>query len=325
MDLAFRGATAADLPQWTSLLTGRLAYDADTLARLPVVWRCLLRDGALVAAVFEDRTCPSAARVLGFGASVFVTREFMRQARASSDPYLTARVIRAELDGVAPILRPAAIRKANAGDGLNVVILHYGEAAALDPEALQQVRFLALEAFLWAHRGYRVNEVLQEFWDEIDPRFVSQGWGRLRTDFAAFYARQGLPVPPPGRGPRLVGLARDEVAAEPGTTIMSPLFVYTPPTFGFRPGEQQLLELAIGGRTDAQLARMLHIAEPTVKGRWRSIYDRVAASAPDLAPASAPSSEARGKEKRRKLLDYIRRHPEELRPLARLTRRSTAR
>ena len=325
MDLAFRSASVADLPQWMSLVVGRLAYGADTLARLPIVWRRLLKDGALVAAVIEDRTRPSAARVVGFGASVFVTGAFMRQARAGTEPYLTARVIRAEAEGVTPILRPAAIRKANAGDGLSVVILHYGEAAALDPDALQRARLLALEAFLWAHRGYRVNEVLQEFWDEIDPRFVTQGWGRLRADFAEFYARQGLPVPPSGRGPRLIGLTREEVGAEPGTTIMSPLFVHTPPRFGFRPGEQQLLELAIGGVTDTQLARMLHIAEPTVKGRWRSIYDRVGVSAPELAPATAATAETRGKEKRRKLLDYVRRHPEELRPLARPTRSTVAR
>ncbi len=322
MDLAFRGVSEADLPQCMSLLAGRLAYDGDTLARLPGAWRRLLRDGALVAGIVEDRTPPVDARILGFGASVFVTGAFMRQARAGTEPYLTARVIRAELEGVTPVLRPTAIRKANAGDGLNVVILHYGEAADLDEEALRQVRYLTLESFLWAHRGYCVKEVLQEFWDEIDPRFVSQGWGRVRTDYAGFYASQGAPIPPPGRGPCLVGLGREEVAAEPGTTIMSPLFLYTPPRFGFRPGEQQLLELAIGGRTDAQLARALHVAEATVKGRWRSIYDRVAASAPDLAPATITSAEIRGKEKRRKLLDYIRRHPEELRPLAHRGRRS---
>ena len=70
MDLAFRAVSEADLPQCMSLLAGRLAYDARTLARLPIVWRRLPRESALVAAVIEDRNRRSGARVVGFGASV---------------------------------------------------------------------------------------------------------------------------------------------------------------------------------------------------------------------------------------------------------------
>jgi hypothetical protein len=62
--------------------------------------------------------------------------------------------------------------------------------------------------------------------------------------------------------------------------------------------------------------RSLHVALPTVKGRWPQIYARVAAASPALLPEPDPAASevARGREKRRSLLDYLLRHPEELRP-----------
>jgi hypothetical protein len=53
-----------------------------------------------------------------------------------------------------------------------------------------------------------------------------------------------------------------------------------------------------------------------VKARWRTIYDRVGEVASDLLPVAADdgASGRRGPEKRRRLLEYLRQHPEELRP-----------
>jgi hypothetical protein len=54
-----------------------------------------------------------------------------------------------------------------------------------------------------------------------------------------------------------------------------------------------------------------------VKARWRTIYDRVDAVAGALMPPAADgrnSSTRRGPEKRRRVLEHLRQHPEELRP-----------
>lgn len=104
------------------------------------------------------------------------------------------------------------------------------------------------------------------------------------------------------------------------------MFVYTPARLFFSPAEQELLTCALLGETDRQLARALHLGLPTVKGRWRQIYARVAAVRPELLPDSGDVAPERacGKEKRRPLLDYLRRHPEEFRPHER-PRRSAAR
>jgi hypothetical protein len=165
------------------------------------------------------------------------------------------------------------------------------------------------------HRGYRVEEVLQEFWDEIDPEYVENGWGRVVTRYESHFERRGTAPPPLDRGPRLVGVTRADVLANPGA-LAAPLFVYVPPRLSFTTAEQALLSTALPGLTDVELARRLRLALPTVKSRWRAIYDRVGRVAPEIlgVVSSDRSGAARGQEKRRVLLEYVRRHPEELRP-----------
>jgi hypothetical protein len=77
-----------------------------------------------------------------------------------------------------------------------------------------------------------------------------------------------------------------------------------------------MLRQAILGYTDVELARRLQLALPTVKNRWRALYDRLGRIAPELVhEVDCSSNQAvRGQEKRRRLLEYLRRHPEELRP-----------
>ncbi len=100
-----------------------------------------------------------------------------------------------------------------------------------------------------------------------------------------------------------------------GTWIGS-LFVYRPPQFGFRPSEQRLLLAALGGRSDEDIAETLEISLSAVKKSWRSIYDRVSTLSPGIIPDKVPEelTSERGKEKKQRLLAYLREHPEELRP-----------
>jgi DNA-binding CsgD family transcriptional regulator len=313
MAVQSRAAEPHDFPVGARLLRGRLAYDADLVDRLPGVWARLHEEGALIAAVVESVEGPSPPEILAFGASVFVTDGFTRQAR---EPYLSARVIRGELGGVSSILRLPAIRRANASEGLNVLILHYGETPRpLGPDVRRLVRFKMLEAFIAEHRGYRIKEVLQEFWDEVEPEWVVNGWGRVRTDYADWFSRRGLTPPSAGKRPYLIGITREEALAAPGSPMGS-VFVHSIPRFGFTLAEQRLLGEALTGRTDAQLARVLRVAPSTVKARWRTIYDRVSEVESALMPvaADAGASSGRGPEKRRPLLEYLRQHPEELRP-----------
>jgi len=152
---------------------------------------------------------------------------------------------------------------------------------------------------------------------EADLERATTPGARLLTNYEAFFRNGDVPPAPPGRHPYLIGTTREEALAREGTYAFA-VFSYVPPRFRFTPGEQELLHHALLGRTDAELGRTLHAALATVKKRWASIYDRVASIDPDLllgAAKSVPSEGRRGPEKRRRLLDYLRRHPEELRPV----------
>ncbi len=103
-------------------------------------------------------------------------------------------------------------------------------------------------------------------------------------------------------------------------TWISTLFLYQPPQFGFSKSEQRLLLCALGGGTDQELSDDLGISLSSVKKMWRSAYERVAASLPELIPrnvADDNGNSERGKEKKQRLMGYLREHPEELRPVLR--------
>jgi hypothetical protein len=120
--------------------------------------------------------------------------------------------------------------------------------------------------------------------------------------------------------PHIVGTTRDIARARQSNWVDA-LFHYRPPQVGFSRAEQQLLLRAFRNEagTDEELAAALKVSMPTVKKMWLSIYRR-AAGLPELAPdGGEPGHDParRGKEKRRRLLAYLRDHPEELRPRSR--------
>ena len=76
----------------------------------------------------------------------------------------------------------------------------------------------------------------------------------------------------------------------------------------------------LGGGTDKELADALNVSAPTIKKLWLSIHRRIANSIPELVPVRIdfePEHASRGKEKKRRILAYLREHPEELRPVSR--------
>jgi DNA-binding NarL/FixJ family response regulator len=111
----------------------------------------------------------------------------------------------------------------------------------------------------------------------------------------------------------MMGLLREDAVKElPGTTV-SFSFRTRPPTYYFTFGQQRILELALRGDSDADIANELDISKDAVKQTWRAIYERVDSSSGLGADFGVdnPSNHKR----RKLLLDYLRTHPEELRPV----------
>lgn len=309
-DLIVRQMQPADSLACADLLRGHLAYRPDLIAELPHRWADLMRTEALQAQVVESGA-DGTRRIVGFGAGVFVTDAWMEEIWLAREPYVTARTLRGN---PSPILRPPAIGRANVADGLNVVNLHYAEATGL-PESLNAaLRYQIMRSFLETFSCYRIKAVAQEMWDEISLEFILNGWGSVRSDYSEYFRQRGEMAPASGQRPFLIGLTAAEARANPGN-IGAPLFVYAPPRIRFTPAEKSLLRQALLGLTDAEIAANLRIALPTVKSRWRGVYARIGDVAADILPliAAPGSGSNRGQEKRRQLLEYLRRNTAELR------------
>ena len=92
-------------------------------------------------------------------------------------------------------------------------------------------------------------------------------------------------------------------------------FARRSPTIGFTRSEQKLLSAALHGGIDGELSDQLGISLSAVKKTWAAIYLRVQSRKPsDLRIELDGTDGDRGKEKKQKLLAYLREHPEELRP-----------
>ena len=314
MYLAYRSLEAADIEPCLSLVRDEYAQNPEIYPYAARLWRRLREADALNGMVLEDLTRVPGERLAAFGMSVFVTPEFMAEARRGETPGPAALLASRLRAGVSPVLGPDAVRRANSGPGLHLLVLHYIEAPPdPTPARLQNVRDKQVETFFFVHDGYRYAEMLVEHRDERLCQFALEGGFRVRSEYASYYRDHARPS---GECPILLGITREETLAHPGLHIAQ-LFVYTPPRFHFKPREQALLRHALLDRTDEEMAAALDLTVAAVKKRWAGIYDRVADIAPDLFPGSPEAGPPhRGQEKRRHLMRYLRLHTEEMRPVS---------
>ena len=272
--------------------------------------------------VVENRARPLGARIVSFSATVFATDEFCRRARSTLPPYLGVQIARHYLSRELPALDREQVARANAHDGLNVMLCFGGwKHDGLSREQILAVQEKQDEAFHLVHGGYRMKEFLADPIGDEALQWMRDAGARLRRDYSDYFQKHGVPIPGSSQRPWLVGLTREEALANPGRHLSS-LFVYTPPRFHFSRSEQMLLRHALVGKTCEELATSLFISPWTVKKRWRAIYERVADVDRELLlpAATSPDATSRGAERRRHLLHYLRQHLEELRPSSPVTR-----
>jgi len=219
-----------------------------------------------------------------------------------------------KLNGNSPVLSDKQVRQANAGAGLNSVTW----VGAFDTDHWQSVEAHSamFAAFVGEHQGFLLKELVgfgmsvealegtlrsgALLLSPVDGRYVDSVDRPLQEIFAK---------------PHLVGLTRELAMARIRTWVGS-LFVYHPPQFAFRPSEQRPAARRSARRNrrgscrrtgDLALCREEDLAvDLRSRRRYRS------GLIPDHATEELTSE--RGKEKKHRLLVYLREHPEELRP-----------
>ena len=321
MDLIVRPPEPADLAGCFRVCYPAFGYPRGPMGSIAGELRRLWDHPATFARVVEDRERqpgdqerPQGGYVVGYWDAVFVTDAHACWARADMPPFVNRHLTPGPPCGSGALLNERAIAEALAGEGLTLLVTHWGWDTGLpDADRLRVQERLSREFFA-ALRGYNVREVLTEVVGH-DLYRLAVGLGyRLRRGYGE----------DPGRRvegeadlrPFLVGASREEAGL--GEWI-SPAFVFTPPRLGFTARQRALLAWALRHGSDAGFgaAQEPALSAGGVKKRWDEVFARVeraqrAGGLPPLLPEAGVGT--RGPERRRRLLEYLREHPEELRP-----------
>jgi hypothetical protein len=311
----FRLATEHDLPTCRTLLHPGFRASPAVRDQMVRLWTELLASRPGTFGVIEDSARPHPDAIEAFGFSVFVTDRFAEAICGCPRPYLAALIYEDMLGGRSPVLSQGEIRDANASDGLNLAVLHFGlRDPDMTKERTQRALQAGMAAFYFFHGGYKLKVLLQEVYGKQQADYVCAGGGRVFGDFDGS-AGVGVAGAPAEHRPFLFVQSRKWVTPA-AVSPLSSLFHTPKPQLGFSPTEQHVLVRALLNESDVEIAAALSVPLDAVKKAWRRIYERMATAIPYLLdrPEQAELTNHRGREKRRHLLEYLRHHLEELRP-----------
>jgi hypothetical protein len=282
--------------------------------QLPSAWKQCLRSDSLIAVVLEDLESGEPS-LQGFGVSVFVTDEFLHSCKMPCMRWIGPELVRRLMRSDSPVLGPQAIRDANSNGGLNLA----SWAAVLCPrnEADRtQVQIELMTAFMQEHCGFKLKEIISQQNERIMMEVVSNSGGFFWDCAQQRYVEaHNFDVEEVLQHPFILGATRE--TARQHLSWTTTLFQYSQPRMYPKPAEQKLLSAAIRGLKDEELSCELGVSLSFIKKTWSSIYNRAAEKLPELnLEIAAGSVPQRGKEKKQRVLAYLREHPEELRPIS---------
>ncbi len=311
MNLNVRSTAATDLADCALLL--REEPYGPIRSEMVAAWRDLLSRGALISAVVEDPRRAQGDRMVAAGMTYLVTEQFMGEVRRSQLPTLGHVLVEARGGKMHPALDLPGVREANSAAGLNLAFHALLKAGIERDEQFGLIMERLTRRFFESKAGYKIKEAVTEAIGEQELRMHHAIGGH-----ALDVQRVGGPdATRSGSVPCFrIWLDREAALNDPGSQFCR-LFLYSEPRLYFNDKEQTLLQRAMDGMTDEELATDLGCSLSSVKKRWQSIYERVADEAPELLPGGSTASQLNGKrgvEKKQRLLEYVRAHPEELRP-----------
>ena len=276
-----------------------------------------------IACAFEEVN-GSRTKLLGAGLAVFVTTEFLREVKATPHLWVGPELVNRILRGANPLLSDNEVRDANSRTGLNLLVWHL----TIHPNDLNraEVGVALTNAFMANFLGFQLTEMhaqadcLEHLQGSRNAgcQYLDRVTGRY-GDFPDLNHRNF------GDVPHNFGIEQRSAYT---LGFLWSLFCCAAPRIGFTSSEQRVLRSALLGGTDEDVSTLLRISLTAVKQHWRAIYARAAGTLPNLfieqSTGGVPGA-PRGKERRRRLLTYLREHPEELRPVSRkLLQRSLA-
>jgi hypothetical protein len=321
MDLRHRLMQPRDVPECAKIIATHPVIGpryGTAIADLRPAWLQLLDCEAQATLVLEELDGPHAT-ICFVGVAVFVGDGFVRELKRPPLKWIGPELARRIQRNNSPLLSDRQLREANSCDA-GLTTLTWEACIRTGFEKHTEIHRRILGMYIEHHRGYFWNEAIASQLESAERlQWTLQSGGWLWDPASGRYV-DSLAKDPQEifRRPHIVGVTREIERSKPGSWVGA-LFDYHPPQLGFSRGEQRLLLSALSSETDEELSGNLGMSLSTVKNTWRSIYNR-AALLPELIPNHSQADERsskRGKEKKRRLLAYLRDHPEELRPISR--------
>ncbi len=269
-------------------------------AKALAYWKRWHEQGALSVGVIEAIDGTRRRTIAGAGVTLWVSDEAVEGLEASRDEACSVALYRAGEEGGWP-LKGRQIEAAHAQCRLNLWIVHFWPDP--DPSNPSFAAFFEQsdKLFREQHDGFGVGQLLQEVTQEHVPLMQSAG---MRIKRPAVSAASRV----------LVSLTRDDARARPGSH-MSFLFLKPPATLQLKPAEKRMLTFALQELTDADIAERMQCSREYVRKLWSRVYDTLHAKAALVhEPVQKSDASHRGREKRRRALEFFRAHREELRP-----------
>lgn len=309
--MSWRPIRPADLGECLSLNPKSMGHELVGRARALAAWQRLQSSRSFRAVAIESDEPIKGHRIVGFAASVFVSASFAERESADPKPGVNARLISSVASGEAVVLTPEQLAYENTQGCLHLIVVQPGAMPdVLTPEECQDVLRQISLANLACFDGYRVRQVLMETTsaNEIKIAKSFQVW-KLLNSYEDYHRRN-----PGNSWNRDRALFAIDLSEGPSFQVKGGH--NREPILGLRSSDQDLLEAALRGSTDMELSEELGLKLPALKKRWVSVYKRVAIARPSLLPGLDDNldRQTRGRQKKHRLLAYVREHPEELRP-----------
>jgi DNA-binding CsgD family transcriptional regulator len=269
--------------------------------------KSLLKEQVVTGLMLENTSAASEPQIVGIGITGFLSLQSAEQLMAHPDDApVVDKIYAQEIAGQPVLLRPTQIANKNSGEGLALMFLHFSLPAG-DPSSAetQQAVELMQSSFRMHHGGYDCRMALHPV-PQGDPRakesmlnmgfqLVGEGEYLLLFDFKVF----------------------EQAPFHPFNCLQRKRL----PRIGFSPAEKDLLNLALWGNNDSDIANTLNITVDTVRKRWRRIFEKIE-DHPEVNLFSDAAQErdkgTRGPEKRSVVIQFIDAHLEEIRPYERV-------
>jgi hypothetical protein len=282
------------------------------LAHLESAWRQILGSDSFFSLVSKE-TAHGMSKTLGAQIACFITDDFANEIATRPLKWIGPELVNRVLSRQSPILTDAEVRIANSTDGLNLMV--WPACFSPENETNGELRGACQALFFERFRGFNVKRLQTQAIHPVELHIAVNSGAKYLLGVEPNHSQDLGQADCVVLQPHVLEVTRAMASQQPGTWV-DQFFAYRRPQIGLSRSEQRLLSAALQGGTDEELAKLLEISLSAVKKTWASVYLRVESAKPaDLKFAPNANADGdRGREKKQKLLVYLREHPEELRP-----------